>query len=612
MKTNQLLFSSLVLGTLLVGCGGGGGSSAALKTGVFLKNVKGLHYKTSTTEGLTNADGEFEYREGEDITFSLGGITLGMAQAKVNMSPFDLVGISAPESKKTIYSGLGYDTHAGEKIITPFMRAVNMTRLLMVFDADQNTANGIDLGDADNDLTSESLNFNQIYYAFPEAKLNVLTNRYNVKNTVRLYEPIVYLYNTLGITVATDLNTKISNDKNNDGTPEWVRMYEYDTQGRLVQTGKDANLDTVYESGGSVTYDANSNIIRYYNRDDYNNDALINNISEVLSTYTANNQLSREVYKYDDDADGNFDSVTTTINTYDSLGNQLTSLESRDTDNNGDPDWIKKIFMTYDSDGNQTLKRIVLDTDLTDPSPNRIVITSSTYDSEGNKLVSVHETDTNGDTVTDSKITTTNTHDANGNILVSTTEKDTDNDTVIDKVERITQRYNNNGLILEYIREVDNTGGGIFIEKRHETYRYNDENRLVSSRAEDDTNDDGVPDYIKKSTYTYDDKNRIMRFYWEYDNNADTVPDGTHQTDYSYDAQGNVIQRVKIEDTDGDGISDKSKSLITYNLYGSMVSRLTERDSGNDGTVDSARSVTYEYQRITDGLKSILDDLLSF
>lgn len=54
----------------------------APKTGVFIDAlVKGLDYQTNSRLGKTNEKGEFEYLEGETVTFSLDGLVLGSTKA---------------------------------------------------------------------------------------------------------------------------------------------------------------------------------------------------------------------------------------------------------------------------------------------------------------------------------------------------------------------------------------------------------------------------------------------------------------------------------------------------------------------------------------------------
>ena len=52
--------------------------------------VGGLHYRTPTGSGLTDADGGFEVLPGEPVEFSLGDVVLGETSAKASITPADL------------------------------------------------------------------------------------------------------------------------------------------------------------------------------------------------------------------------------------------------------------------------------------------------------------------------------------------------------------------------------------------------------------------------------------------------------------------------------------------------------------------------------------------
>lgn len=121
---------SLTLSTsvfLLSACGGGGGGNgtppATHSTGVFEDSpVAGLHYETPTFSGTTNALGEYDYLPGETVTFSIGGIDLGSAQAGPVVTPLTLVdGATDPT----------------DPVVT------NIVRLLMTLDDDGDASNGI-------------------------------------------------------------------------------------------------------------------------------------------------------------------------------------------------------------------------------------------------------------------------------------------------------------------------------------------------------------------------------------------------------------------------------------------------------------------------------------
>lgn len=113
----------------LQGChsGGGAGPVAAeegtYRTGYFIDSpVEGLEYETLSFKGLTETQGEFLYRDGETVTFSLGGVVLGRASAKRILTPVSLGGVAAN---------------------TASTRVINIARFLQSLDDDLNAANGI-------------------------------------------------------------------------------------------------------------------------------------------------------------------------------------------------------------------------------------------------------------------------------------------------------------------------------------------------------------------------------------------------------------------------------------------------------------------------------------
>jgi len=60
-------------------------------TGVLAGPIAGLKYKTPTHHGLTNERGEFQFEEGERMTFLLGGNALGYVTAAPRLHLAQLV-----------------------------------------------------------------------------------------------------------------------------------------------------------------------------------------------------------------------------------------------------------------------------------------------------------------------------------------------------------------------------------------------------------------------------------------------------------------------------------------------------------------------------------------
>lgn len=97
--------------------------------GVFIDSpVSNLSYKAGNLEGKTNALGEFLYRAGDKVQFSIGGTYLPEIPAKSVVTPLDVFGTEQV-------------THDG---------VANLSRLLQTLDEDNNAENGIRIGhDAD-------------------------------------------------------------------------------------------------------------------------------------------------------------------------------------------------------------------------------------------------------------------------------------------------------------------------------------------------------------------------------------------------------------------------------------------------------------------------------
>lgn len=132
MKKSSILMRGFVcaaagvfLFVFMIGCSAlstGVSGSPALK-GVFMDGpVGGLNYSTPTLKGVTKADGIFEYKAGETVTFSLGGLELGSATGKPVITPLDIVKDAKGANDQ---------------------RVVNICVLLQTLDQDGNADNGI-------------------------------------------------------------------------------------------------------------------------------------------------------------------------------------------------------------------------------------------------------------------------------------------------------------------------------------------------------------------------------------------------------------------------------------------------------------------------------------
>ncbi len=93
MKILIRISATVLIGLLLIGCGGGGSSSATETiTGKFIDApVEGLTYECSSgLSDTTNANGDFTCNEGDTVTFNIGELILGSALVESIITPFHL------------------------------------------------------------------------------------------------------------------------------------------------------------------------------------------------------------------------------------------------------------------------------------------------------------------------------------------------------------------------------------------------------------------------------------------------------------------------------------------------------------------------------------------
>lgn len=115
------------LAATLAACGGGSGTAA--KTGYFIDSaVQGLQYKSGTLTGFTDANGAFQYEEGQPVTFSIGSLELGsVTVTHSRVFPVDLI------------AGAKDETHPKVSL---------MAQVLQTLDSDGDASNGITITDS--------------------------------------------------------------------------------------------------------------------------------------------------------------------------------------------------------------------------------------------------------------------------------------------------------------------------------------------------------------------------------------------------------------------------------------------------------------------------------
>lgn len=126
----QFALAAVSSAVVLAGCGGSSGSSSGTsgdgdpetQTGVFLDSaVGGIGYRTDSGSGVTNAQGEFSYEEGETVVFFIGDLEFPPVSARGVVTPAE------------IGEGAGTTT------------AINIMQILQSLDSDGIPSNGISI-----------------------------------------------------------------------------------------------------------------------------------------------------------------------------------------------------------------------------------------------------------------------------------------------------------------------------------------------------------------------------------------------------------------------------------------------------------------------------------
>lgn len=105
----------------------GGADDVQLSTGIFVDGpVAGVSYTTSpgNRSGITNVRGEYDYAEGDKVSFRIGGIVFPEITAKGTVTPLDM---------------------GGEGATPASVQVVNILRLLQTLDEDGDPENGISI-----------------------------------------------------------------------------------------------------------------------------------------------------------------------------------------------------------------------------------------------------------------------------------------------------------------------------------------------------------------------------------------------------------------------------------------------------------------------------------
>jgi len=147
-KSLRLAALPALCAMLLIGCNDDNTIDlGSIQQGQLDYPLAGIQYSTPSLSGVTTADGTFEYRDGETVSFQLDELTLGETAAAEELTLADIVGAE----------------HAYDE---PLVKAL---RVAMEMDSDNNVYDGVDVADSSHlppagDLSTANLDdyFNRV------------------------------------------------------------------------------------------------------------------------------------------------------------------------------------------------------------------------------------------------------------------------------------------------------------------------------------------------------------------------------------------------------------------------------------------------------------------
>jgi hypothetical protein len=233
----------------LAACGSDSGDAAqAEQIGVFRAGgVSGIQYSTPTRSGVTDLSGTFRYLPGENVAFSIGGITLGSAPGAAVITPFTLAGLSPPTTERALRLELDRTT----RMATPLGRAINIATLLLWLDADHDSRNGIDVTNRASALAGVRLDTGLAIGPFSSTLQRTVPD---LTANLPYSRSLVHLYHSLNISVPAHADTRADTTYPN-GFQSSVKSNSYGTDGSHASQIYDNDGDGEPDSTTTWTFD---------------------------------------------------------------------------------------------------------------------------------------------------------------------------------------------------------------------------------------------------------------------------------------------------------------------------------------------------------------------
>ncbi|MBY6212991.1 hypothetical protein KUV95_15675 [Microbulbifer agarilyticus] len=546
------------------------------KTGIFVGDIKGLFYETPSFSGLTDDKGQFRYRQGERIRFSLGGVDLGAALARPRMSPFNLAG-TLPFTEEWEFRAALED----HQRVDALDLASNMILFLLILDRDQDPSNGIDLTDWNTDLRGYSVNFDFDLYAFPFRRgldsLPAIKSQFEIRYQLPLDAPLLYLYDALGILIPTLVPFDETRDFNDDDIIEQRILWRYNDLGlpRDIRYSLFPDELDRWRERLEYTYDDWGRAIFVLRETDLEENGIVNFF------YTSERFYNDEGFL----------------------------IEIIEQDGRVLPEEQRRFVFAYDEGSNLDL--YVFEQDFTVSGVvDAIFAIESLYDDDGLLRLRLEESDRNADGLVQRRLRYEYFYnDLAQPFEVLETEDDGVEfraDGVIDRRRQVLYVYGAGARLLrETVRFDDNDDGQV---DRINTYEflYESSGRLREESWAFDLDADGVVESRRTFTYRYSTDDLLLRVEMDLDNDDNGFPEATTVTNYRYNTRGQ-LRETEIATFNG---NDEQQSLLTttriYGARGQLVDWYREGE-GFTGVTNTPTRLRFRYREIDNGLRYLID-----
>lgn len=525
----------------------------------YLETVAGLSYRTDTLSGTTSAIGAFEYREGEQITFSLGATDLVTTTAKANFSLFELIdgAYSLPRTAKEVRAQLRMPEYTLvpselENItmkkafgtIPNLHQASNIMQLLLALDSDQDANNGIDLtqGQWQEALMKLTVNFKQPLDQFSQSEvMDAFQHETGISLAMDKAAPLKALYQLGDIKVNAKVNSHVLLDTSSRST----------------------SYDFAYSESGLLTQEIRTSSSRQVS--DFEYDEFGNQIKHTS--------------RIDSDRSGSYDVGSIKEQKWNAFGRRTEIKHTRYSDDLETADFSSESKFTYQNDRVRFIERTHQNDNDADGTMDQFNHYSQQYNEDGQIIDYSHYiVDSDGEVIRPFTLKT-QSYDVDGRTTRHTEQSIYQVNPEVRRDADYTFTYDENTITQTSVK---NGVTSILTQ----TY---DEGRLIQKEYTELDADNQITSYAT-APITYDEMGRITSCTINYRVNPEQPVEETYKTTIVYDENG--INQIAYQSQGDDIPSIEFSSSAEYGEEGELTVYLQNNAMATD------RTHTFSYSEI--------------